>query len=240
MKYFPIKHDVRLRHPFTCIVNGPTGSGKTHFIHNFLLSVNNNIIPAPTNLLLCYGKEQALYNEILRNAPIAKKKLHIGKLEAEEMVFNKSENNLLIIDDLMDEIEDDVKIGHLFTRGSHHDNVSVIIFTQNLFPKGKVSRTLSINAHYFFLFKNPRDASQIMHLAKQVMPSNSKEIVEAYNLATEKSYAYLFLNFHQETPHYMRMMSNVFNEDVEDHTYVYVTDEQFKSIKKKLKSDNDN
>ena len=45
-------------------------------------------------------------------------------------------------------------------------------------------RTISLNAHYLILFKNPRDASQINHLAKQMYPTKSKFMVEAYRDAT--------------------------------------------------------
>jgi hypothetical protein len=45
----------------------------------------------------------------------------------------------------------------LFTKKSHHRNISVMYIEQNLFHKGKNHRTISLNAHYMVLFKNPRD-----------------------------------------------------------------------------------
>ena len=33
--------------------------------------------------------------------------------------------------------------------------------TQNIFPKNKPSRTLSLNSHYLVLFKNAREALQV-------------------------------------------------------------------------------
>jgi len=64
---------------------------------------------------------------------------------------------LLIVDDLMQETDQSVAI--LFTKGSHHRGVNIIFLAQNLFPKNKFARTISLNAHYMVLFKNPRDAS---------------------------------------------------------------------------------
>ena len=73
--------------------------------------------------------------------------------------INPSQNNVLIIDDLMDEAGDDKSVTDLFTKGSHHMNISIIYIVQNIFPKGRESQTISLNAHYMFLFKNPHDPS---------------------------------------------------------------------------------
>ena len=47
---------------------------------------------------------------------------------------------------------------------------SVMYIVQNLFHRGKHHRTISLNAHYMVLFKNPRYVSQIMALAHQMYP----------------------------------------------------------------------
>ena len=36
----------------------------------------------------------------------------------------------------------------------------MLYLVQNLFPKNKESRTISLNSQYMVVFKNPRDASQ--------------------------------------------------------------------------------
>ena len=64
----------------------------------------------------------------------------------------------LIIDDLMSETNQ--LVSDIFRKISHHRNIGVIYMTQNVFNKNKFTRTISLNAHYFVLFKNPRDANQ--------------------------------------------------------------------------------
>ena len=59
-------------------------------------------------------------------------------------------------------------------------NTSVIYLVQNLFPKGKESRTISINAQYMVLFKNPRDNTQVVNLAKQMYPGRVKYMQDAF------------------------------------------------------------
>jgi len=64
------------------------------------------------------------------------------------------------------------KVSQLFTKGSHHRNISLILITQNLFHQGPSSRDISLNIMYIAVFKNPRDKTQIVHLARQVYPEN--------------------------------------------------------------------
>ena len=78
------------QHPFTCVVSGPTQSGKTEFI---LKVISEKIIdPLPTKIVWCYGE----LNERVSNFPnISKQK---GLFEDD---LDSQENNLIIIDDLM-------------------------------------------------------------------------------------------------------------------------------------------
>ena len=71
------------------------------------------------------------------------------------------DKHLIILDDLMDET--DQRVASLFTKKSHHRNISVMYIVQNLFHRGKHHRTVSLNAHYMVLFKNPKDVSQILY-----------------------------------------------------------------------------
>ena len=64
---------------------------------------------------------------------------------------------LLVLDDLMRNCSEDLRILDLFTKVSHHCDVTCIYLTQNLFPPGKFSWNISFNAHYIIAFNNPRD-----------------------------------------------------------------------------------
>uniref|UniRef100_A0ABD2VU05 Uncharacterized protein n=1 Tax=Trichogramma kaykai TaxID=54128 RepID=A0ABD2VU05_9HYME len=95
-------------------------------------------------------------------------------LPAPEDYSNDNERRkLLILDDLMRE-SSNADVLDLFTKGSHHKNLSIIFITQNVFHQGAKQRDLSLNTKYMVLFKNPRDKSQIRHLAQQVFPEDPK------------------------------------------------------------------
>ena len=127
--------------------------------------------------------------------------------------LDRTQRNVIVIDDLMSESINNTKVSDLFTKGSHHINLSVILILQNLFYKGKEMRTISLNSHYMVLFKNPRDTSQINHLAKQMYPSRSKFMVEACRDATKNPYGYLFVDLKPTTSEELSIRTNIFNGD---------------------------
>ena len=63
---------------------------------------------------------------------------------------------LIVIDDLMHRVVEDKEMELLFTQGTHHKCVSVILITQNLYPRGKHARTIALNTWYLVLMKNLR------------------------------------------------------------------------------------
>ena len=149
-----------LSHPFTSVLCGPTGCGKTRWIFRLIENADKLISPEPTKIVYCYGEYQALF--------AAYPKVEFNEGLPDMTKFDGAQPVLLIIDDLMDETNANVE--KIFTRMSHHRNISVVYITQNMFPKNKHARTISLNAHYMILFKNPRDAGQVAVLDRQMYP----------------------------------------------------------------------
>jgi len=193
--------DVRFKHPFTCMIAGPTKSGKTSFTFRLIDEAQEQITPPPERIMYCYGEYQSIFN----NYP------HINFNEGlpDNKEFDGKRRTLLILDDLMKEAGDSVL--DIFTKLSHHRNVSVIFLTQNLFFKSKQSRTMNINTQYIVLFKNPRDALQVATLGRQMYPGYSNFLVEAFKDATERPHGYLLIDLHPETLDKFRIRTNIFN-----------------------------
>lgn len=198
-----------LKHPFTALVVGPTCCGKTQFVYKLIENVDRMIDPPPNRIVYCYGEYQQSFRKY------SDVEFRQGLPDASD--FDGSEPVLLVIDDLMQETDETV--ANLFTKGSHHRNVSVVFLAQNLFPKNKFARTMSLNAHYIVLFKNPRDASQFANLARQMYPKQWQFAVEAYKDATREPYSYLLLDLRPEQNEDLRLRTNVFPGETH---YVYV------------------
>ena len=203
--------DLTLKHPSRFLIYGPSSSGKSTFVIK----------------ILCYMKE--LFGKYFDNIYYISDKSfpkfqyihgrYVNKLNDINKEFitklNSNENNLLIIDDKMHTATNDILISDLFTKLSHHNNITVIMIVQNLFPKSKYMRDISSNSTYIVLMSNPRETLQIKTLSSQIDGSNSQFVFNCYKDATkDRPYSYLFLDFDQNTPENVRVRTNIFpNEE---------------------------
>ena len=200
-----------MKHPFTCLVSGPTGSGKTSLVKAII--EEKVINPFPKNILCLYAADQPLYKGM------KEVEFYRGIPDDIEDRFNPKEENLLIIDDLMTQCHSDERMTRLFSVGSSHKNLSVIFIVHDLFHQGKKMRNISLNTHYIILFKNPRDSQQISTLARQMYPGNSHFLIEAYQDATKKAHGYLFIDLKPKTKDQLRIRTGILPSDTH---YVYV------------------
>ena len=188
--------------PFTCMIAGPTQSGKTSLLTKILSNTATLINPPPTRIMYCFSRPQEAFKSLVGI------EFNEGLPNLDE--FDPKENNLIILDDLMDQCEKDKSILNLFTVDSHHKNISTFLTTQNLFSRGKYSRNISLNCHYLIIFNNPRDRSQIRHVAQQMFPTCPNFLVECYEDATEsRQYGYLFVDLTQTTNNKNRVQTNI-------------------------------
>ena len=131
--------------------------------------------------------------------------------------FDGKKRTLLVMDDLMTSTDD--RVVDIFTKISHHRNISVVYLTQNLFYKNKQTHTLSLNSHYIVLFKNARDATQVAYLARQLYPSKSTFTIEAFKNAMSAPYGYQLIDLKRQTDDKLRLRTDIFPGDVQ---YVYL------------------
>jgi len=204
--------DLKWKHPFSAIVAGPSGSGKTVFVTRFINNVDNMCDVRFKNIYWHHATGLPPPSKL----PINRVQVRSGLPDMEE--FDGVEPNLIVIDDMMR--ESDGNVVDLFTKGSHHRNLSVFFITQNLFHQGRGQRDISLNAHYIVCFKNPRDRAQITHLARQVYPNDPRFIVDSYADATHTPHGYLLLDLKQSTPDELRVRTCVFPDD-SPFNYVY-------------------
>jgi Adenovirus IVa2 protein len=197
------------KHPFTCVISGPTGCGKTQFTFRLIEHSKTVLDPPPHKIVWCYGVYQNTFNSLPHV------EFHEGLPDI--TMFDGKFRTLLILDDLMHETDD--RVTKIFTKVSHHMDVSVLYLTQNLFFGGKQNRTIGLNAHYLVLFRNPRDATQVSHLARQMYPGKTKFLIEAFRDATIAPYSYILLDLKADTDDKYRVRANVFPDE---QNFVYV------------------
>ena len=199
----------QLVHPFTCMVAGMTGSGKTVWVQSLLQQAQTVIDQPPERIIWCYSQWQNAYTQLLMMIPTIEFVKGIPESLENDSYLDINKRNLIVIDDQMIEAGKDNRIVNLFTKGSHHRNLSVIYIVQNLFHQGKGNRSISLNSHYLVLFKNPRDKLQVLTLAKQMYPSETAWFIKEYEEAVRRPFGYLFVDLKPTTPDRCRLRTNV-------------------------------
>ena len=225
------------RHPFTMVVSGFTGSGKTVWVMQLCDNVNNVIENGEggggiTSIFYCYG---ALNDNVLKlkhrestSSSVDKESerrvkivTHNG-IPSEERIKEEAHDRklLLILDDLMI-LAKSAFLDTLFTLGSHNWGVSVVLVTQHLFSREmRIARN---NAHYIVLLRNPSGALQIRNIGSQLFPGRLAYFMEAYGDATELPFSYLVIDMHPKTEETMRLKTGIFpNDDDSKYQIVYV------------------
>ena len=96
----------------------------------------------------------------------------------------------------------------------------MLYLVQNLVPKNKEIRTISLNYQYLVVFKNSRDTSQMSHLARRMYPGRINFEQEAFKDTTSVPYGYLLVDLKQDTPEDMRLRTAIFPDDCVQYVYL--------------------
>ena len=142
----------------------------------------------PERIVWFYGRHQPdLFWSLTEEIPSIE--FYKGLPTNIEVMFDRSKRNICIIDDLMQSASGNQLVKNLFTNGRHL-NLSVVFVSQNLFYAGKKCRIISLNSTYIMVFENPRDQTQIRHLACQMLPSKPKFLQAAYERRNKRSLSF--------------------------------------------------
>ena len=202
------QNNFKFKHPFTMTIAAPTGFGKTYWVKTLLESKDKIIDPQVERIVWCFGQWQPIYDTLKRS--IRNIEFVDGLPPDIDTYFNSKVKSLLILDDLMDDISKNKQITQLYTRGSHHLNLSVICLMQNFFYKN--TQTLRRNSHYLVLFDMPADKTQINTMSRQMFPTNPHSMLKAYEKAISQPYGHLIIVLKPNTPTNEKLRSNIFEE----------------------------
>ena len=215
-------YDPHLVWPYSLLLCGPTGCGKTTWIIELLRHHEELCSHTPKKLIWIYGVEQPDLFETIGKIWFPRQCEFINGFPEDlltRLEQTSDRGSLCIFDDVMNEVSSNSMVSKLFTRGRSHLGCSLVLMLQNIFPKGTQSRTISINAQYQVLFRNPRDSLQVSIFARQLYPHNSKDFLEIYKRATQRPYGYLFCCFTQSCPDEIRYRTNIFPNEYPSIVY---------------------
>ena len=192
------------------MIAGPSGCGKTVFTTRLLIENPDLFTTPPCCIHYCYGSWQHGFETSKKGGV----HFHEGILDSKLLPRWFPEGGILVLDDLMDEGSNDKNVLDLFTKHSHHQNITVIYLCQDLFSAGKFAKTISRNAHYIAAFKNPRDQLGLRNLLQQSFPTQFREAMEAFRKVTnERPFPYMLLDLHPASRDDQRILSHVLKDE---------------------------
>lgn len=197
--------DLKFKMPFCAILGGPSSSGKTTWLMRFLGHYKDMLDPIPASVLYAYG-------EFNSNVPVLERAgfaTHPG-LPDDELLRQMDKPLLLVLDDLM--LSSNVHyLADLFTKKSHHQNISVLYLTQDMFDKN--IRVARMNSQYLIMMRAPNAAQNVRSLGAQLFSGRYGYFIDAYEQATIEPYGYLLIDMHASTHPHLRLRTNIFPEE---------------------------
>ena len=199
---------MKLKHPFSMLVAGPTSSGKTVFVRSLLRDhkQTTTVDCHSLSVLWIHGQEQELHSVSIQGVDI---KYVYGFPDTIE--DNETKPHVIVCDDMMAELGSDKRLTALFTKTSHHMKISVIFIVQNLFFHGKEIRTISLNCQYIVLLKSVRDKQQVLALGRQIFPHNQSFFKASLEAAHADPYAHLLIDLTSSCDEGARLRQRVVN-----------------------------
>ena len=207
-----------IRHPSKTLVSGPSGCGKSTWTRGLLRNADQLMHPPSRFYYYCYGAWQPPFDEMKKEKRV---QFHEGLPTPEDLGqwFGPTRGGLLVLDDLMDEGVNDKRVLDLFSKQSHHRNISVLFLCQDLFPPSKFAKTISRNAHYIVAFKNPLDQVGMRTLTLQAFPHEWMHVISIFRECTQRPFGYLMLDLHPASDDRYRLFTNVLPEEGPTETH---------------------
>ncbi len=161
---------------------------------------------APKRVVYCYGIWQPVFEEMERT----ERDVIFHKGVPSPELWEGGDHTLLVLDDISREVISNPEMEKVFVQGTHHAGLTCVFVTQNLYMAGKHARTIALNTTYNVLFRNPRDASQVQTLGRQLFPGKSAAFKEAYADATRAPYGYLVVDLSPIVDERYRVRTHIF------------------------------
>lgn len=235
---------LRFKTPFRFLIYSNSGNYLIYLIKKYEIYFNFKLLGGGKSTLA--AKIVKNRNECMINPPktilyfskfsssVPKSIQHIVEfrdgLPSETDLEDESDSGkLFILDDLQHILFDSPVVALLFQQ-SRHKNISIILLSQNLFPKGKIQRDITLNCTGIFLLRTCRDLSSIKVLSYQLSPLNPTKLSQIYQEFINSGYKYVFVNLNVDSDEYLRYTSDFFGNP--DCCEVFIDQDQLNTLER--------
>ena len=200
----------RFHTPSSILVMGPSGCGKTVFTEKHLLETLSCLKPLLPKCIIVLERGKTDFSPCKHRGVM----FHEDFPDHQALVYWFPQGQgVTMLDDLMDKGSNDKRVLDLFTKHSHHQNVTVLYLCQNMFPVGKYAKSISRNAHFIVALKNPQDQLGVRNVLLQSFPTSWKDSLETFHHATARPYGYLMLDLHPASSDQQRLLRHLLKDE---------------------------
>lgn len=223
-------------HPFTMIVSGPSGTGKSTFVSDLLKRRADFIDESYDYIYFLIGtssKENKLFDDLskeLKETGVSEvqtwelNRLFDSKKKLKEEFpstlisiltenYDLGKKGCIILDDLMQELSENDFLMSAFTRLSSHYSLSVIYITQNLFFKGSgASHNVTIyrNCKHLVLFESRNDKTLLGFVGQKI--GNGKKM-RRFLEDVLKKYRFVIIHFDLQRDLRCQFVTDIFKKE---------------------------
>lgn len=189
---------------------GPTNVGKSSFVFQLLKHADGAFTKPIKAIYYCYSVDQPLFAEMEKAIPtINFYKALPTPVELETWHMTEPGDKILVIDDMMSESAKSKDIVDIYCKYAHHYKFFCFLICQNAFCPGREFRTISLNTHYFFLFRNNRDQLQMEILGRQIFGSQVKYFLDSFKKATAEKFRCLLVDLSPHSDPKYKIRTNI-------------------------------
>ena len=125
-----------IRQPSSVVVAGPSGSGKSELVEQWLRYLNVFQVK-PKKIVYAYDRWQPRFNRTQKKDGI---QFHRGLPDPSHLTkwFGPTRGGVLVLDDLMEEGGQDKRVLDLFTKDSHHRKHQRAVFDARFIPAWQI------------------------------------------------------------------------------------------------------
>ncbi len=202
------KHNIKI--PMRMIICGSSGTGKTSTLLNIIRQMDNTFDKIH---IVTKAKDEPLYNFLEEQTGGTKGGVFIKEFDKDGLPnldeFNKEQNNLIVLDDLVNQSEKEQRpIGDFFIRG-RKKNCSIIYLTQSWYGVPKLIRT---NINYVILKSIPNQRNLVALMKDCSLGASKKELLEMYKIAQEDFNSFLLFDLDNPKRPYRLNFDKYFDE----------------------------
>lgn len=213
---------IKLQFPFRALVSGVSGSGKSTFVAKLIANRDWMITPKVERVVYCAKYRSSVPKSIINDVEFCE------GLPTQEYFDNVSNlRTIIILDDLQEEAFSSPIVVGAFQR-ARHTNCGLIILSQNLFPRNRRTRDVSLNCNLIVIFFNARDSSSILPLSRQLNPLQPLKLARIFFTYINSAYKYILCDLSATTDELLRYRTNIFDPK---KCEVFVTEKDLSKLK---------